>query len=510
MHRVLRGTGLLCIFLLLVTTGCRSQEKSPAPRIDRKPAAAGGFYPACPAELKATLEDLFSKAKPRQVKNVIAVICPHAGYVYSGVVAASSINQVDPDKQYDNIFVIGSSHHVYFMGASIYNQGDYMTPLGKVPVNIELANQLIQSNPVFSYQPDADRDEHSIEVEIPFLQVHMKKPFRIVPIVLGTQSEQTCKKIANALKPYFNGKNLFIFSTDFSHYPPYQDAKNADKKTCDAIVSKSADNLLAAMKANSSANIPNLATSLCGWTSILTLLYLAGNDNSLEMVPIEYRNSGDTPAGEKSQVVGYWSIAVVKKEIKSSSSDFSFTMDEKKELLKIARQTIEQYIRNNKVPQIDPAGFSANLKMEAGAFVTLKEKGELRGCIGRFTSEEPLYKVVQEMAMASATEDTRFSPVTSGEIDKLEIEISVLSPMKKISSIDEIELGKHGIYIKKGYFGGTFLPQVATETGWSKEEFLGHCSRDKAGIGWDGWKSADIYIYEASVFSESEVNARRD
>jgi AmmeMemoRadiSam system protein A len=147
--------------------------------------------------------------------------------------------------------------------------------------------------------------------------------------------------------------------------------------------------------------------------------------------------------------------------------------------------------------------------MKAGAFVTLKENGELRGCIGRFTADIPLYQVIEEMAISSSTQDNRFLPVTAKEIDKLEIEISVLSPMKKISSIDEIVMGKHGIYIKKGWYSGTFLPQVATETGWSREEFLGHCARDKAGIGWDGWKDAEIYTYEACVFSENEITGRK-
>jgi AmmeMemoRadiSam system protein B/AmmeMemoRadiSam system protein A len=510
MKTAFTGLSLVCLSML-ISSGCNSQDnRAPSPGVDRPTAAAGRFYPSDPVQLRAILTSLFSKAQAKKVRNATAVICPHAGYEYSGIVAASGYNQVDAEKEYDNIFVIASSHQVSFIGASIYNQGDYVTPLGKVPVNIELANKLIRENPVFSYQPEADKYEHSLEVQIPFLQVHMKKPFRLVPIVLGTQSEQSCRKIANALRPYFNDRNLFVISTDFSHYPPYESAKKVDKKTCDAIVSNSADRFMGTLKENAGEDIPNLATSLCGWTSVLTLLYLTGNDLSYEYVPVQYLNSGDSKIADKSQVVGYWAIAVSRKESKPSSTEFNFTMDEKTELLKIARMTIEQYIRENKVPPIDASRFSDNLIMHAGAFVTLKENGELRGCIGRFTSDEPLYKVIQQMAIASSTEDTRFSPVTAKEIDELEIEISVLSPMKKIISIDEIELGRHGIYIKKGYFGGTFLPQVATETGWSREEFLGHCSRDKAGIGWDGWKTADVYIYEACVFSEKDVSGRKE
>jgi hypothetical protein len=154
------------------------------------------------------------------------------------------------------------------------------------------------------------------------------------------------------------------------------------------------------------------------------------------------------------------------------------------------------------VPEVDSRKLSESLRRYAGAFVTLHKNGELRGCIGRFDATEPLYAVVQKMAVAAATEDYRFSPVTQKEINDIDIEISVLSPMRRVNSPDEIEMGKHGIYIRKGNRSGTFLPQVATETGWTKEEFLGHCAQDKALIGWDGWKDAEIYIYEAYVFSE--------
>jgi AmmeMemoRadiSam system protein A len=155
---------------------------------------------------------------------------------------------------------------------------------------------------------------------------------------------------------------------------------------------------------------------------------------------------------------------------------------------------------------------SKNLLAKAGAFVTLHENNELRGCIGSFTSEVPLYQIVQEMAVASATRDTRFMPVTFSETNKIHIEISVLTPLHRIQSIDEFKLGRDGIYIKKGNRSGTFLPQVANDTQWSVEEFMGHCARDKAGIGWDGWKDRDVelFTYQALVFGETGLPSEKD
>jgi hypothetical protein len=499
---------LVLIWIIFIVPGCSSQSGTETKSlIDRQPAAAGRFYSSDPVELRNTLKGLFEKAKPKTVDSVLAIICPHAGYDFSGVVAASGYKQINPDKKFENIFILASSHQASFMGASIYNLGNYITPLGKVKVNIELANKLIKENPVFNFNPDADKNEHSLEVQVPFLQYWMKTEINLVPIVLGTQSVQSCKKIAEALKPWFNENNLFIISTDFSHYPKYQDAQSVDKLTCDAVLSGSAEKLLKILQDNENKSIPNLATSMCGWTSVITLLNMTGNNQGYQFLPIQYMNSGDSKYADKSQVVGYWSIAVVHKGTKS---EFSISAEDKKELLRIAKVTIDQKIGENKIPEFSTKGYSKTMLTPCGAFVTLKKNGDLRGCIGRFTSEEPLYIVIREMAIASATQDTRFDPVTESEIPKLEIEISVLSPMKKINSPDEIIMGKHGIYIKKGWASGTFLPQVATETGWTKEEFLGHCARDKAGIGWNGWKDAEIYIYTAEVFSEKEVNGHKD
>ncbi len=492
---------MIAIITILSTfSSCQSQNNF----VDRLPAVAGQFYPAEKNILHQMLTDLFSKAVPlEKVGDVVAIISPHAGYVYSGIVAASSFNQIDDQKEYENIFILGPSHHVAFDGAAIYAKGNYLTPLGSVTVNQELARNLIKGSKVFIERDDAHSQEHSVEVQLPFLQYIMKKKFKIIPIVVGTNRLETCEQMARELKPYFNSKNLFIISTDFSHYPSYNDAIKVDTATAKAICSNSLQNVLSVLNQNDAQNIPNLATSMCGWTCVLTLLAMTEGDSHVLYHEILYKNSGDVEIGNRNNVVGYHAIAITL-DSKASVSGFNLSDQEKKELIGIARKTIQTYLETKKIQEIDQTVFSQNLRKPAGAFVTLKKHGELRGCIGRFDAVEPLFKVVQSMAIASATQDTRFPQVESSELSNIQIEISVLTPMRKINSIDEIELGKHGIYIRKGWHAGTFLPQVATETGWSKEEFLGHCAQDKAGIGWDGWKDADIFIYEALVFGENE------
>lgn len=497
---------LMIIIPLFFGTGCSAQDShGGAGQVDRKPAVAGQFYSADPVQLRADLAALFGAAEPRESKNVIAIISPHAGYVYSGEVAASSFNQIDPDKKYDNIFILASSHRMSFEGASIYSTGNFITPLGTVKVNRELATRLIEENPVFTAKTDAHTYEHSLEVQLPFLQYRMKTDFRIIPVILGTQSASTSKKIAEALKPYLNDKNLFIISSDFSHYPSYEDAIAVDKATADAIVRNSPEYLQKVLADNDRKGIGDLATSLCGWTSVMTLLYMTEGRKDVTYKEIKYMNSGDSQLyGEKDRVVGYFSIVAELTGSGQQTDGFSLDAVEKSTLLRIARQTMEQYVTKGTVPDIDEKSLSAKLRDPYGAFVTLKKDGELRGCIGRFEASGPLYDVVQQMAVAAATEDTRFMPVTEPEFDEIDIEISVLTPLRRINSVDEFQLGKQGIYMKKGYYSGTFLPQVATETGWTKEEFLGHCARDKAHIGWDGWKTAELYVYEAYVFGEKE------
>ncbi|MEJ5265701.1 MAG: AmmeMemoRadiSam system protein A [Bacteroidales bacterium] len=176
---------------------------------------------------------------------------------------------------------------------------------------------------------------------------------------------------------------------------------------------------------------------------------------------------------------------------------------DKQNLLNISRQTLELFVKKHSRYQVPPSLITPNLQQKAGAFVTLRKKDKLRGCIGTFQPQHPLYLTIRDLTISSAAYDHRFTPVEEHELPDIEIEISILTPLQKIHNIEEIELGKDGILLKKGIFSGTFLPQVATQMQWTKEEFLGHCARDKAGIGWEGWKDAEIYTFRTIVFDES-------
>lgn len=462
----------------------------------REPAFAGKFYPGPKQALKNQLKELFAAARSKQdnQKQPRAIIVPHAGYVFSGKTAASAFNQIPQDAFFERVFVLASSHQFLFGGAAVYSSGNYKTPLGEIKVDTELARALIESDEIFRDYDEAHDNEHSLEVQLPFLQHQLKYNFLLVPIVLGTNNPADAEKIAKALVPYFTSENLFVISTDFSHYPKYEDAIENDLETAESICSNNPPKLLQVIEKNKKKRIDNLATSLCGWTSVLTLLYLTQN-KKLEYKKIDYSNSGDAEIyGDKDRVVGYWALAVYPEDV-----SFQVSEAEQKELLEKARNSILNFLETGKRGQPEPPQTKGILNSEAGVFVSIYVKGELRGCIGNFAKEETLNDLIQRMAVSAAC-DHRFKNLQPDETNDMELEISVLSPLKKIESADEIELGKHGIYLKKGLNSGTFLPQVAKKTGWNLEEFLGHCARDKAGLGWDGWKDAELYVYEAFVF----------
>jgi hypothetical protein len=496
------------LFVILVSIICIMEIFSQSKSIDRKPVAAGRFYAANPETLKNDVARLFSDCKkPDEGMNPRAIIVPHAGYVFSGKIAASSFSVTPKNATYENIFLIGSSHVMSFDGASVYSTGDFITPLGKITVNREIGEKLKKENPVLRFPPTAHLQDHCLEVQIPLIQYYYSVTPKIVPVIIGTTNPSDIKKIAEALRPWFTPENLFVISSDFSHYPSYEDGNKADHVTSTALASGDPLAFLEALRKNSASNIHGLSTSMCGWTSGLALLYLAGENNDLEFKKLDYCNSGDSPYGNKDEVVGYHAIALVEKKgsgsrLNKSENEFSFTGEEKKLLFEIARNSIKSMLSDKTRFTPDVRKLPEALKRPLGAFVTLKINGVLRGCIGRFVSTKPLYELVGESAISSAFNDPRFPDLTVSEYENVEMEITVLGPMRKISDIGEIKLGKHGIYLKKGMNSGTMLPQVATEHGWSVEEFLGYTARDKAGLGWDGWKTADIFIYDGLVLEE--------
>ena len=480
---------LTLIAAIIMMTSCNGQT------VVRPATQANRFYTGDAQELAQEV-DSFLKRHSEQPKfdNLAAVIVPHAGYYYSGNVAATAYQSI-PAKPYKRIFLLGPSHHEWLDGASVNTEADYYaTPLGNVKVDRETALKLTEDS-VFSYRPEAHDREHCLEVQLPFLQrLFTKSVPPIVPIIISTNDFQKLQQMADVLKPYFNDENLFIISSDFSHYPTYDDAYEADTRSGKAIESGNVEEFIAAIEKNARSGKPNLATSACGQFAILTLMLML--DQNYEVKHLLYQNSGDI-SGERNRVVGYHAFAF----LRSDSTDFVLTSEEKRILKDIALQSIRDSLDGKKATassSIYP--LTSSLRSKCGAFVSLHKHGRLRGCIGHFGEDVPLHEIVAAMARAAAFEDPRFSPVTRDELDDLDIEISVLTPMRRIQSLDEFELHRHGIYIRKGYRSGTYLPQVADEVNWTKEEFVSHCSQDKAGLGWNGWRDAELYVYEAIVF----------
>ena len=330
----------------------------------------------------------------------------------------------------------------------------------------------------------------------------------IVPVVIGTQRLGVLQQIAETLEPYFNEENLFVISSDFSHYPSYDDAKASDLYLADAICTGGLEKFLKALTHIDTMDYTGQDTAACGQNAIAVLLAMMDGQGRGRFAAehVMYRNSGDSPYGEKDRVVGYNAIAFTRKAMAEDRPEdhlFHFSEEEKKAMTATARAAIYSSLGLDFDGDDSPVGI---LKEKGyGVFVTLHLNGRLRGCIGRFTSTSTLHATIREMARSAAFSDPRFPSLSKKEAQQVEIEVSVLSPLKKINSIEEFKLGRDGIYMIKGSRHGTFLPQVAEETGWDTEEFLGHCARDKAGIGWDGWKEAELYTYQTEIVNETEL-----
>ncbi len=468
------------------------KEKMEASQSVRQPAVAGAFYPGTPGELRKAVSEMLAAVDQAQINGrVLALISPHAGYIYSGQVAAYGYKLIE-GKAFDAVVVIAPSHHAAFSGCSIYEGTAYRTPLGLAEIHTDLAGRLLDGYDFIVTYPMAHMREHSLEVQIPFLQVAVSD-LKFVPIVMGDQSLAASERLAEAIAETTKGMNvLIVASSDLSHFHSYDRAVELDSLVIERVRDYDAEGLAHDLRSGKS--------EACGGGPVITAM-LAGKLMGADSVEIlKYANSGDT-SGDKSRVVGYLSAAVYDKE--DVGVNLGVGEAEKAELLTIARKSVEAAVKGQPVPEFQAT--TPILAEKRGAFVTLTKEGRLRGCIGHIRGIEPLYLTVSKMAVAAALEDPRFNAVKPAELEDLEIEISVLTPFEKIADPSEVVVGTHGLYIEKGYSHGLLLPQVATDNRWDRYEFLDQTCR-KAGLPAGCWKEgATIYRFSAQIFNESEV-----
>jgi MEMO1 family protein len=466
--------------------------------IIRKPAAVDNFYPGNEEELSKTIDTLLSKAEITESIDPQILIVPHAGYVFSGQTAAKGFKQIE-NKKYNKVILLGNSHQEHFSGLALDGSDIWETPLGQVELDKELINKLDKSNELIKINSKVHLTEHSLEVELPFLQKLLGNNFKLIPGLFGSdKSLKDLKDISQNLLGNIDSETLIVISTDLSHYPNYEDANFVDKQVIDLILQGDEGEFLEQIE-KFEDEILNLSTCACGWPAVVTGMLLAQELN-LQAEFLDYTNSGDTEIyGDKDRVVGYTSIVFNKKV----NSKYMLNKQEQQVALKLARQTLENSFDSSK--DIDKGYLKYPIfKEKRGVFVTLHKDEELRGCIGLIEPPKiPLYEAIQQMALSAAFNDSRFSPLIEEELGHIEIEVSVLTVPKK-SNVDEIELGKHGVIIRKDSNSGVFLPQVAIETGWTKEQFLSQLCSQKAGLDPKCYISpeVEINIFEAQVFSE--------
>lgn len=509
----------------------------------RKSVISGSWYPGHRDELSKMLDGFFENAKNENLGGIGALIAPHAGYIYSGQVAAFSFKQIEGDG-YNRVIILAPSHQYPLDGASIADYTHYETPLGEVKIS-SLAKELIKESDLISSTPAAHSREHSAEIEIPFLQKALRD-FEIVPIILGRMSESDMDEFSNLIIKHLDEKTLIVASTDLSHYHPYNEAVSMDTSCINSIVNLDMENAK--------------RCEMCGYFPVLITMKIAKKLNWQAKL-LKYANSGDV-TGDKSGVVGYVAIAFYttfrKVDVVNFWSDTCHTESrschqnevvgsddvtepngfrhvseakpqphptdrlikenpknglnekQKKYLLKLARDTIEFYVREGK--KLEPETNDPELRKNKGVFVTLEKNGHLRGCIGHLEPIQPIYLGVRDNAINAAVHDPRFKSLSVDELDKIDIEVSILTTPELIKAnspeeyLENIRAGIDGIAIDYEGIGATYLPQVWEQIP-DKEEFLSHLC-EKAFLPRNCWKEEGIKIYKYGVIAFKESDFR--
>ena len=466
--------------------------------------SAGDWYPADRATLAKTVDELLARASPPEVADrPMAIIAPHAGYRYSGPVAAAAYAGLR-GRGYKRVIVMAISHRA----AATYHGVDvpaeltaYNTPLGPVPIDRQVCDRLLTAN-VFKPHRGIDRGEHSLELQLPFLQQVLGE-FELVPLLVGQMSDSDYTRGGQRdTAPCLMTRPCWWLAATL-RTSAHASGINRLTKTCPTDCAKLADDaagpILLCDYDGFAAHLAKTKDTICGRGPILLLLRLLSMNGGAQAVRAAFDTSG--------QMTGDWSSSVTFQSFVFTKPAGTLGRQEQDMLLKLARTTIVAHLNGAEPPALETADLPPMLQADGACFVTLENHGRLRGCIGNMQAVGPLYEAVIRNAL-SACHDSRFvnDAVTGGELADIDIEISYLTPLKRVENIEDIVIGRHGLWLVLGYNKGVLLPQVAYERGWSREEFLQQTSR-KAGLPLNAWKrpEAEIYSFTAEVFGEVEL-----
>ena len=512
---------LFTVFLFGCTRGGVSQQTAepvseaapgPAQRV-RPPCVAGQFYPSSADQLRGMVSGYIEAAQGPQLSgDLIAVMAPHAGYIYSGAVAGYSYAALK-DRHVRTVILIGPSHHgMPLTGAALSSYDAWETPLGTVPVNQEINQRLLAASSRFRLQDAAHANEHCIEVQVPFLQSVLAE-FSIVPVVFADAGRANVTAIAEAVASVADDATVIIASTDLSHYPEQKAASEVDHAILGAICTMDADRIETVDREQLARGIANLHCTACGLGPVVACMEAARKLGASRGTLLHYANSADAEPGTAARCVGYGAVAFtgvrrMPDTPPAAVSEGELDQPQQAYLLKLARDTIARYLADGS--RLDISTTDEAMQRERAVFVTLTKGGQLRGCIGQIMARYPLAEAVRNAAISAATEDPRFRAVTADELASLHIEVSVLSPMQPIEDYQDVVVGKHGVLVTRGMSSGVFLPQVAPEQGWDRDEMLRNLCAHKAGLPQDAYKDpeTELYVFTAQVFGEPHDEGR--
>ncbi|MGB9625981.1 MAG: AmmeMemoRadiSam system protein B [Phycisphaerae bacterium] len=497
-------TAVMTMAILSMTTGSRAAAEEA--KAVRPAYCEGSWYPAGATELAALVDDLLGKAPAPTIEGPpVAIVAPHAGYRFSAPVAAAAYRALR-GRSYQRVIVIAFSHRY----AGAYRGVDapkdltaYRTPLGEIPIDRAVCDALLARSP-FSAHPGVDRGEHSLELQLPFLQRTLKD-FRLVPLYVGQMAPGDYVAAAEALLPWLDDRTLLVASSDFTHFGPDYDYQPFREDVPKRLRELADDAAAAIRRCDVDGFLDHLdrtGDTICGRGPITLMMRALSMKGGADAVRAAIDMSGG--------MTGDWTNSVTYQSFVFTRRAGTLGPREREVLLRLARQTVTAVLEGKPAPNPGADDLPEAVRKDGACFVTLQNHGELRGCIGNMIAQGPLYQGVIDNAINAATKDYRFAdnPVTSRELPQIHIEISYLTPMKRVANPREIVVGRHGLYIVLGMRRGVLLPQVAYERGWSRDEFLAQVCR-KAGLPPDAWKqpSAEIYSFEAEVFGEPEPTA---